>query len=235
MDEYKIIDYKNLVTLWYNEFLPEAIDDNNKSVFVEDVGVLYIKSIPLESKRAGTVEFMLEKIRQLSGNCIGLFVQEPKPVNNAKTTILLKTLEGMGISKDRMERVLHFANRRYVPMSGNIAIPQSKEIDEFLDSVFLDLNSSSKTCFALPNWRTYSIQSLGIGDFVEVAKSFFPKKYLTIQPELVGEHVQILSANDVIWQLRQLAILSSSNMDLDAVNFISNYKQTILRDLEMLV
>ena len=69
---YKVVDFRELVVLWYNEFLPERI--GNKSVFVEDAGILYLKSIPLEPLRKDTIEFMTKKMAELSDLTFGSVV-----------------------------------------------------------------------------------------------------------------------------------------------------------------
>ena len=121
---YKVIDFRSLVTLWYNEFLPENI--GNKSVFVEDADILYLKPISLESIKKDTIKFLGRKALELSGSDIGLVVQEPKPVNNVRIQPLLRYIERMkDMSQERRDKVLHFANRRYVPISSNIMVSQA--------------------------------------------------------------------------------------------------------------
>ena len=73
---YKVVDFRELVVLWYNEFLPERIGD--KSVFVEDADILYLKSIPLEPLRKDTIEFYLADDRgQWLGNKHHGFIEMP--------------------------------------------------------------------------------------------------------------------------------------------------------------
>lgn len=228
--KYKVIDYRNLVTLWYNEFLPERIGQN-KSVFVEDAGILYLRAIPLEPIRKDTIKFMCKKlVGMVECSDIGWVVQGPKPVNNVRIQPLLGFLDEMkDISQERKDKVLHFANRRYVPMSSNIMVSQDKEIDDFLDGVFKDMCKMD-----VPNIRLYPIQSLGVSDFIDSAKEFLPKKSLSIQSEIQGEHIQVRSTNEMLEQLKSYVV----NADLGNHNnlgFIERCKDSISRDLCELV
>jgi hypothetical protein len=227
--KYKVIDYRNLVTLWYNEFLPEKIGQN-KSVFVEDAGILYLKPIPLESIKGETLKFMAEKTLGISRGDIGLVVQEPKPVNNVRIQPLLRYIERMkDMSQERRDKVLHFANRRYVPISSNIMVSQEKEIDEFLDVAFKELAKLD-----ISTLRLYSIQSLGVSDFIDSAKAFFPKKALTIQGILEGEHIQVRSTNEMLEQLKSYVV--NGILDDSATrNYLESCKKSLDKDIETLV
>ncbi len=224
------MDFRSLVTLWYNEFLPEMVGED-KSVFVEDAGILYLKSIPLEPLRKDTIEFMTQKMALLSGKDIGLFVQEPKPVNNVRIQPLLKYIEGMkDMSSERRDKVLHFANRRYVPLSSNIMVSQDKEIDDFLDRVFLDLMK-----LEIPNVRTYQIQSLSLSDFVDSAKAFFPKKSLSIQEVQRGEYIQVRSTNEMLEQLKSCFVNGNIYGSATAAKYVDSCKKSMDKDIEGLV
>jgi hypothetical protein len=226
---YKVVDFRELVVLWYNEFLPERIGD--KSVFVEDADILYLKSIPLEPLRKDTIEFMTKKMAELSGKDIGLFVQEPKPVNNVRIQPLLKYIEGIkDMSIERRDKVLHFANRRYVPLSSNIMVSQDKEIDDFLDSVFLDLCKLD-----IHNVRTYQIQSLGLSDFVDSTRAFFPKKSLSIQEVSSGEYIQVRSTNEMLEQLKSCFVNGNLDGSSTAMKYVDSCKKSMDRDIEGLV
>lgn len=227
---YKVIDFRSLVTLWYNEFLPENIGQN-KSVFVEDAGVLYLKPISLESERKSTIEFMVEKLEHISDNGMGLIVQEPKPVNNVRLQPFLKYIEGLkDLSPERKNKVFHYANRRYVPVSENIYISQDKEIGDFLDQVFIDLSKMD-----LPNAKFYSIQSLGIYDFLDSASSFFPKKCLSIQGEIEGEHIQVRSSNQLLAQMKSCVINGDFDNSAKVRGYMRKCKLDLDKDIERLV
>ena len=225
---YKVIDFRSLVTLWYNEFLPENI--GNKSVFVEDADILYLKPISLESIKKDTIKFLGRKALELSGSDIGLVVQEPKPVNNVRIQPLLRYIERMkDMSQERRDKVLHFANRRYVPISSNIMVSQEKEIDEFLDVVFKELAN-----LEISTLRLYSIQSLGVSDFIDSAKAFFPKKALTIQGILEGEYIQVRSTNEMLEQLKSYVV--NGILDDSATrNYLESCKKSLDKDIETLV
>ena len=227
--DYKIIDFRCLVTLWYNEFLPERIGQS-KSVFVEDAGILYLKPISLESIKRDTIKFMSSRAIELSGRDMGLVVQEPKPVNNVRIQPLLRHMEEMkdDLSQDRIDKVLHFANRRYVPVSSNIMVSQDKEIDEFLGNVFKEM-----TKLDVPTLRLYSIQSLGMLDFIDSAKAFFPKKALTIQEIANGEYIQVRSTNEMLEQLKSYVVNVVSSQS--EKNYIERCKRSMDYDMENLV
>ena len=227
--KYKVIDYRNLVTLWYNEFLPERID--NRSVFVEDAGILYLKPISLESERKSTIKFMVERMSRISGDGIGLFVQEPKPVNNVRLQPFLRYIEGLGdLSQERKDKVFHYANRRYVPVSSNIIVSQDKEIDDFLNDVFVEL-----TKLNMPNVKAYQVQSLGIWDFLDSAGSFFPKKCLSIQGEMKGKHIQVRSSNDLLSTMKSCVVNGNFDNSAKVRGYIDKCKSDLDKDIEKLV
>ena len=227
---YDVINFINLVTLWYNEFLPEKVE-GDKSVFVEDAGVLYLKPSSLESERKSTIKFMVEKLAQISDNGMGLVVQEPKPVNNVRLQPFLHYIEGLkGLSQERKDKVFHYANRRYVPVSENIYISQDKEIGDFLDQVFIDLSKMD-----LPNAKVYPIQSLGIYDFIDSASSFFPKKCLSIQEEIKGEHIQVRSSNQLLAIMKSCVINGDFDNSTKVRGYLRKGKMDLDKDMEKLV
>ena len=230
MTRYNVINFRNLVTLWYNEFFPEKVG-GDKSVFVKDAGVLYLKSIPLESERKSTIKFMVEKIEQISYDGMGLVVQEPKPVNNVRLQPFLRYIEGLkDLSQERKNKVFHYANRRYVPVSSNIYVSQDKEIDDFLDQVFIDLSKMD-----LPNIKVYPIQSLGLYDFLDSASSFFPKKCLSIQEEIEGEHIQVRSSNHLLAHMKSCVINGDFDNSANIRGYMRKCKLDLDKDMERLV
>lgn len=226
---YKVIDFRDLVTLWYNEFLPERVGD--RSVFVEDANILYLKHISIDKHlRRDTIKFLERKALELAGSDIGWVVQEPKPVNNIEIQPLLKYLEGMkDMSIERRDKVLHFANRRYVPLSSNILVSQDKELDDFLDEAFKGLADARPA-----NIRPYAMQSMGVQDFIGAAKALLPRKSLSIQAEIQGEHIQVRSTNEMLGQLKSYAIngISSDSANLE---FIVKCRESLGRDIEGLL
>ena len=229
MMRYNVINFRNLVTLWYNEFLPERIGDH--SVFVEDAGVLYLKSIPLESERKATIKFMVEKLARVSDNGMGLVVQEPKPVNNVRLQPFLRYIEGLkDLSQERKDKVFHYANRRYVPVSENIYVSQDREIGDFLDDVFIDLSKMD-----LPNVKAYAIQSLGVYDFIDSVSSFFPKKCLSIQSEIEGKHIQVRSSNQLLAIMKSCVINGDFDNSANVRGYIAKCRMNLDKDIEKLV
>ena len=226
---YKIVDFRNLVALWYNEFLPDRI--GGKSVFVEDAGILYLKPISLESVRKDTIKFMVERMSKISAGGIGLFVQEPKPVNNVRLQAFLRYIEELkDLSQERKDKVFHYANRRYVPVSSNILVSQEKEIDDFLDGVFVEL-----TKMEMPNAKAYRVQSLGIQDFIDSAISFFPKKCLSIQGEMEGKYIQVRSSNNLLAQMKSCVVNGNFDNSANVRGYIANCKLNLDKDIEKLV
>lgn len=226
---YKLVDFRNLVALWYNEFLPERVGDG--AAFVEDAGILYLKSIQLNAKlRRDTIKFLSARASELAGSDVGWLVQEPKPVDNVEIQPLLKYLEGMkDMSTERRDKVLHFANRRYVPLSSNILVSQDKEIDDFLDDAFKGLADASPA-----NVRPYAMQSLGIQDFIGAASALLPRKSLSIQAEIQGEYIQVRSTNEMLGQLKSYAINGNSGYS-DNLDFIERCRESLGRDIERLI
>ena len=226
---YKVIDFRDLVTLWYNEFLPERVGDG--AAFVEDASILYLKPIPLNAKlRRDTMKFLSTRASELAGSDVGWLVQEPKPVDNVEIQPLLKYLEGMkDMSTERRDKVLHFANRRYVPVSSSILVSQDKEIDDFLDDAFRGLERSG-----MDGIRPYAMQSLGIQDFIGAASALLPRKSLSIQAEIQGEHIQVRSTNDMLGQLKSYVINGKSG-DSDNLDYIIRCRESLGRDIEQLI
>ena len=80
--KYSIADFRQLVTAWYNEFLP--VECKDRFAFVKDAEILYLNSINLDLIRKKTMDFMKMKVKEIAGDGITIFVQEPKPVNNVR-------------------------------------------------------------------------------------------------------------------------------------------------------
>ena len=126
---------------------------------------------------------------------------------------------------ENRDRILHLANRRYVLESDTVFVSQNKEMDEFLHSVFLELERKP-----MPRMKFYSIQSLGISDFVEVAQGFFPKNQLKIQANLEGNHIKVRSSNEVLSVLSD-RIMKGKQVDSAILDYIGKCHESILSDI----
>ena len=222
---YRVVDFRDLATLWFNEFLPQM---ENKAAFVESAGIIYINNVNLESTRKKTLKFMKGKISEMLAldASTHIFVQEPKPVNNIRLRPALKLVESIeSIGEANRDRILHLANRRYVFESDTVFVSQNKEMDELLHTIFFDLAKN-------PMLRTkfYSIQSLEISDFVEVAQGFFPKNQLKIQANLEGNHIKVRSSNEVLSILSD-RIMKGKPVDSAIQDYVEKCKTGLLEDI----
>ena len=76
--DYTIVDWKNLVTSWYNEFLPEIVgDDDDKAMFVQNAGIVYLNDICISSIESASCKFLVRKVMGMSrhGN-INILIRE---------------------------------------------------------------------------------------------------------------------------------------------------------------
>ena len=226
--KYSIADFRQLVTAWYNEFLP--VECKERFAFVKDAEILYLNSINLDLIRKKTMDFMKMKVKEIAGDGITIFVQEPKPVNNVRLKPTLKFLEGSDmIDDERKLKVMHMSNRRYVPTSTSILISQDKEIDEFLDDVFSELSSSK-----LRGVKFLPLSSLPAQEAVDVARSFFPRKALSIIEVQEGEQILVKSSNDVLQPIHtQVNLLRPDDGNTD--KFVERCRKSLLEDFEKLV
>ena len=226
---YAIADFRQLVTYWYNEFLPRECKD--RFAFVKDAEILYLNSINLEPLRRKTLDFMKGKVKGIARDgAETIFFQEPKPVNNVRLKSTLKFLEGSDmIDEGRRVKVMHISNRRYVPTSQSILISQDKDIDEFLDGVFSDLARSS-----VSGAKFLASSSLSIQEAVDVARSFFPRKALEIMEVQEGSPVVVKSSNDVMQPIfTQVSLLRPRDENED--RFIDRCRESMLKEFERLV
>lgn len=226
--KYSIADFRQLVTAWYNEFLP--VECKDRFAFVKDAEILYLNSINLDLIRKKTMDFMKMKVKEIAVDGITIFVQEPKPVNNVRLKPTLKFLEGSDmIDDERKLKVMHMSNRRYVPTSTSILISQDKEIDEFLDDVFSELSSSK-----LRGVKFLPLSSLPVQEAVDVARSFFPRKALSIIEVQEGEQILVKSSNDVLQPIHtQVNLLRPDDGNTD--KFVERCRKSLLEDFEKLV
>lgn len=228
---YVISDFRNLVGAWFNEFLPSVA--GKKAVYVEKAGIVYINNLNMDSMRKPTMKFIRDRIGKMleSNDAIHIFVMEPKPVNNVRIMPALKMVEDtFGLDEGNRDRILHLANRRYVLESPSVYVSQNKELDEFLSGVvFSELSRMS-----FLKARFYSIQSLGISDFLSCAYEFFPKSALTIQGNYECETITVHSSNDVLGVLSD-KVMKGKPMDSGVLEFVMRCRNSILDDMSTLV
>ena len=229
--DYTIVGYKDLVSMWYNEFLPEAAQD--KAVYVKDAGIVYVDSIALESKKHDSIRFLANVIQGMVANnpdTIFIIVQEAKAVMNIRLKRFLQWFEpNGGFSVDTKSKVLHIANKRYVATSSDILLSQDKEIDEFLDQMFIVLSKLN-----LQNTRFCSSKSLPFDDLVESARSFFPKSALKVCDNYVGKYITVDSSSRIISKLsRQLK--PEEELDSSASRFLMKEKELMVNSFQSLV
>ena len=225
--DYTIVDWKNLVTSWYNEFLPEVVDD--KAMFVHNAGIVYLNDISIASIESASCKFLARKVMDMSrtGN-INIIVRESKPVNNIHLKQFLNLIETTNkIDDERRNKLLHLANRRYISTSRDVLMSQEKEFDEFLDKMFLVMNN-----MGLDNTRFYSSESLGFKDICDVAKIFFPKSMLSFADQIEGNTIQISSTNDV---MIPISIKLMSGLSTTPTQFIDRIRKSVLLDFEKLI
>ena len=89
---YVISDFRHLVGMWYNEFLPVVAE--KRAGFIESVGLVYLNSINLEPHLKDSAQFFLRKLAEM-GKGKKIVVQEPRPVNNVRVQLALKVIDGI--------------------------------------------------------------------------------------------------------------------------------------------
>lgn len=226
---YVISDFRNLVGAWFNEFLPSVA--GKKASYVEKAGIVYINNLNMDSLRKPTMKFIRDRIGKMleSNDATHIFVMEPKPVNNVRIVPALKMVETFSLDESNRDRILHLANRRYVLESPSVYVSQNKELDEFLSGVFSELSRMS-----FLKARFYSIQSLGISDFLSCAYEFFPKSALTIQGNYECKTITVHSSNDVLSVLSD-KVMKGKPMDSGVLEFVMRCRNSILGDICTLV
>ena len=225
--EYTIVDWKNIVTSWYNEFLPEVADD--KAMFVRNAGIVYLNDISISSIESESCKFLARKVMDMSrtGN-INIIIRESKPINNIHLKQFFNMIETTNkIDDENRNKLLHLANRRYISTSRDVLMSQSKEFDEFLDKMFIFMSK-----LGLANTRFYSSESLGFNDICDVAKIFFPKSMLSFADQIEGNTIQISSTNDV---MIPISIKLMSGLSTTPTQFIDRIRKSVLLDFEKLI
>ena len=227
--DYTIVDWKNLVTSWYNEFLPEIVGDDDKAMFVQNAGIVYLNDICISSIESASCKFLVRKVIGMSrhGN-INIIIRESKPVNNIHLKQFFNLIETTNkIDDEHRNKLLHLANRRYISTSRDVLMSQSKEFDEFLDKMFIFMSK-----LGLANTRFYSSESLGFNDICDVAKIFFPKSILSFADQIEGNTIQISSTNDV---MIPISIKLMSGLSTTPTQFIDKIRKSTLLDFEKLI
>lgn len=230
MQTYSIIDFKDIVTRWYNDFLPEAFGD--RLVFLKKVDLVYLNSLPLESRRKESLKFLLDSADEMlnaSGADIGMVVQEPKPVNAISAQKFLRFVdEYKGFSEEARAKLLHMANKRYVVSSSSILVSDDKAIGGFLDGMFSELKSTDSL-------RFYASQSLGVKDVEDAASRLFPKNLLIkSQGNLIGRHIQVNSSTEVLTRISN-EIMKDSAIDSRTQKFIEKCQKMVMKDFEQII
>lgn len=230
--KYEIVDFKHLVSDWYNDFLPERCPE--KAKVVEDVGIIYLDSVSLDGRfKMDSMKFMLERMSRIQGGGSGktcIFVREPKPVNNVRLRPMLRKVEeSREIDDDRKLKVLHLSNRRYVPLSSDVFVKQEKEMDSFLDLVF---DKFSATC--IPNMRFVSSQSLDMNDIRSTMEDFFPRSALSWHSKSGNARIAVKSANEILHPLF-LYMMGEEDSDRGTLKYVSRCRKSIIEDLEKVV
>jgi len=227
---FAIVDFRQLVTDWYNEFLP--VECKDRFAFVKDAEILYLNSINLDGVRKKTLSFMRGKVADIaaSANTV-ILLQEPKPVNNVLLKPTLKFLSGTPnlLDEQRRLKVMHLSNRRYVPTSDSVLVSQDKEIDEFLDGMFLELSDSSRGAV-----KCLPLSSLPVQEAVDAACAFFPRKSLSIMRVREGERILVKSSNDVLQPLHSQVNLLRTD-DGNAAKFAALCRKSLMGEFEALV
>ena len=230
MASYALIDFRQLVWSWYNEFLPTIASD--KSGFVEDAGIVYVNGVSISSSKRQTLKFMLSKVMELKENgVVNIFAQEPKPVNNILLHPMLKMVsESSEIHEDKKTRILHLSNSRYVLLSKDVVVSQEKEIDTFMGEVFNDL-----TKLTVPNARFLNLTSLDFKECVNVATSFFPKSMLREQGFSMGTSPIGVESSNFILRNISTQLMRDFPTDCATLRVVGKCRDSLMTDLESLL
>lgn len=225
MSGYSLVDFRGLVGLWYNEYLPTAC--GKRAGFIESVGIVYLNSINLEPHLKPTAQFFLRKLAEMGQGC-KIVVQEPKPVNNVRIQPTLKVVEGIkGVSDQNKLKLLHMSNRRYVPMSASVLVAQEKEIDSFLDKVFRLLAKLN-----MEEVKFLGSSALGMSDVIEVARSFFPRKMLNVVDFAPTFPITVQSTNEILLGLGERL---KCRQDDGSLKFLDKCKESLTKEFEKLL
>lgn len=201
----EIHDFRELAAALFNEFIPTELSENVK--VVDGMGIAYFKSERLMERRTEAIRFMLERALSSSGNgCV--FVQEPRPVNNVRLQPFLSHLETCPfIDDEKRTRILHLANKRYVPRSEIVFFSDDVQIDAFLNQAFMVMSKLNPS-----GVKFHRSESLCFDDVVSAAEDVFPRKSLSICRfnDEADRSVDIISTNLVVKKISSQMVAASS-------------------------
>ena len=224
---YKLVDFRSLVSDWYNEYLPEHVD--GKAVVVPGADVVYVNALKVDSHRKRTEKFIQSKLNGLaSSDGTTIVAMEPRPVDNVRLQPLLRKLESTITDKARLEQILHLANRRYVLESTTFAISQNKEIENLLVGTFNALSKKD-----IPGVKPYALQSLGVPDMERAMRAFFPKDALTIQGVSDAPYIQVRSTNQLLGELNSK--IANGKLGESVQSYIDRCVKSLENDIPNLI
>lgn len=234
IEDFTIIDYRNLVSLWYNEFLPSYFD--NKLGIVNNSQIAYVMTSSFESSKVESVRFLFKEIEKIGEQCSKLVVvQEPKPYLNPGMNKLMQFIDSSdenSITDDNKNKIRHLANRRYVAYSENIILPDNREIDLFFDDVFARMASKLN----LPNIKFYQSSHATFNDICTIAMEVFPKSMFHAIGFKYGDYIKVDSTNDVLTKLaNHIGIDLVDDSDSTASKFLELANVSVKEELLALV
>ena len=225
--KYVLSDFKDLVEIWYNEFLPNVAID--KSYYLKESETIYVNWMPSNKMKEDSILFFLKKAIQLrkskSENFV--FIRDPKPVNDIKLKDSLKQIESNeSIGENNKTLIFHLANHRYYISSSDVYVSQWKEIDLFLDEVFKCLVGIQSKVQGI---KFYQSESLGFVETTKVFLEFFPKDSIeVIQSTNEDSLIGVCSTSVPLTNLfNQLGLKTK-----EEPKFMEHAKKAILSDIE---
>ena len=232
MMKYELSDFKDLVELWYNEFLPTVAID--KSYYMKETETIYVNWMPSNKTKEDSIGFFLKNAIQLrkspSDNVV--FIRDPKPVNNIKLKNALKRIEShASILDDNKTRIFHLANHRYYVSSSEAYVAQWKEIDLFLDDVFRCLVETQSKVQGI---KFYQSESFGFSDAKDVFLEFFPRNSIElIQETNRNSMIKVCSTAVPLTTIFNGIGMDSSGQIEHA--FFEQAKKVMMKDIESLI
>ena len=235
MGNYRIVDFRTLVSELFNKFIPEELGNDMK--VVEDAGVAYFNPSFLDGRRRDAVKFMLGKAvamsRETGARCI--FVQEPKPVNNVRLKPFLQHLETCPfIDGERRTRILHLSNRRYIPVSELVYFSDEKQLDVLIDLFFtaLSMLDGEMDCV-----KFYQSPALPFKDTADTALDLLPRKRISILDfrNPPDAPVKVASANEIVDAIASHLVKEHGLVDPVAEKYASRCRMEMSRDLERFI
>lgn len=231
--DYRIVDFRVLVSDLFNEFIPGELGSGMK--VVESAGVAYFNPSFLDGRRGDAVKFMLGRAvamsRESGSRCI--FVQEPKPVNNVRLKPFLQHLETCPfIDSARRTKILHVSNRRYVPMSELVYFTEEKHLDVLVDQFFATLSMLG----GIDCVKFYPSPSLPFNDVAESASDLLPRKSLCIEGFQDRDvDVKVLSANEIVGAISSSLVKERDLVDPLVDAYAAKCRKSLTSDLEKFI